>query len=400
MRDRFPLLLVGLLALLAVLGVVLTAGARRGAFADRFSTFRSEPDGTRALYLVLEAQQVQVARWQQPPEDLPPGAPLALLGVPFADDAALERLDGGSVEAGGRASEPVERKELDTLLERVHVGGTLLYAPASVRSNQLLQTLGVRLVQAPGPPGLRTLVPAQPSAFTLGVERLEAPLAASLEALPDDAVPLLVDEGQRLVVAALVPHGQGRVLVLAAPELLTNRYLALADNARFGTSLMRGLGAGQSALIDEYHHGFTSRRSMGEFAGRYGLEYAAAQLLLGLMLWALSLRRLGAAAQPARQLRVGATDALAALSRIYREGQHHGHAAACLLQGLCADLAPRAGVATASDPAEVARGLRARGRPALAQALLDLAARAGGVGSDRELLALARLAALARRMTS
>ena len=42
MRDRFPLVMIGGLLLLGVLGAFVLKGAARGAFADRLSTYRSE----------------------------------------------------------------------------------------------------------------------------------------------------------------------------------------------------------------------------------------------------------------------------------------------------------------------------------------------------------------------
>jgi hypothetical protein len=394
MRDRFPLLLLGLVVLTAALGWVLLQGARRGAFADRLSTFRSSPDGARALYLVLEAQHLDVARWQRPLDELPPGAPLLLLGVSFPGQGR-EALDGGApVE---RPQAPMDERELARLLAHVEAGATLVYAPGDLASGGLLEALGVSLTPTGTPADSRTLVPAQPSVFTRGVERVETPVLASLR-LPPEAVPLLLDGPRRQTVAALVAHGSGRVLVLGAPELFTNRQLARADNARFLTGLVRELGQSQRVLFDEVHHGFGGGRSLGDFAARWGLHLAAAQLLLGLALWALSLRRFGAARPPLVELRLDVSDALGALARLYREGRHHGHAARSLVLGLCADLCGTAGVRSGSPPAEVARGLARRGHPALARAVTQLADLAPRVASDRELLELARLSALSRRL--
>ena len=107
MGDRFPLLLVGLLVLFGVVGAFLFQGAQRGAFADRLSTYRSEPDGARALYLVLQQQQVPVARLEESLDLIPKGQSLMLLGVRFeherepvgpwfdGSDAGVDPADGG-----------------------------------------------------------------------------------------------------------------------------------------------------------------------------------------------------------------------------------------------------------------------------------------------------------------
>ncbi len=63
-------------------------GAARGSFADKLSTYRSEPDGARALYLLAEQSKLKLTRWQQSYEvtqDL--GEPV-LLAVEFDEDRA------------------------------------------------------------------------------------------------------------------------------------------------------------------------------------------------------------------------------------------------------------------------------------------------------------------------
>jgi hypothetical protein len=256
--------------------------------------------------------------------------------------------------------------------------------------------LNVGLVRSDPKLDVRTLVAAQPSAFTRGVEKVEAKVVAFLT-LPANAVPLLVDDQLGKPVAALVPWGQGQVVVVSAPDLAMNRRLGIADNARFWSSLVGALGTAHPVAFDEYHHGFTGERSMGEFAARYGLSYAVAQLLLGVALWALALKRFGRPRTPPREIRVGSTDALFATSRVYREGKHHAHAAAAITRELAATLATRAGLSNRSTPTEVSAALDARGRKDLARALLDVARHAAGAITDDDVQTVARLAALTRR---
>ena len=86
MRDRFPLLLVGGVLLLGALGWFLIQGARRGGFADQLSTFKSEPDGARALYLLLSESGVPVKRHQHDFILIPPKQNLVVLGARFEDE--------------------------------------------------------------------------------------------------------------------------------------------------------------------------------------------------------------------------------------------------------------------------------------------------------------------------
>ena len=375
MGDRFPLLLIGMLVLIGVVGAFLFQGAQRGAFADHLSTYRSEPDGARALYLVLQQQHVPVTRLEESLDLLPPQQGLLLLGVRFehesdplgglfdGSDAGVERSDAGPDDDLDWAQLSAPRVDLDEstkLLEHARSGATVVVALAAPRRNPLLDELEVTVVPTAPSLGLRTLVPAQPSRFTRGVEHLEAPVDAFLR-LPDGALPLLVDLEFDEVVAALVPTGEGRIIIVGAPGLAMNQHLAKADNARFWSSLVAAAASdaagatGGTVAFDEYHHGFDGRRSMGAFARRYRLHYAVAQLLFGLVLWALGLRRFGRPRGVLEETRVGSTDMLLATSRIYREGGHHAHAAQAICRGLLAELAGRAGLNTQSTAEHIAR---------------------------------------------
>lgn len=418
MRDRFPLLLVAGLVFIGVVGSFLVTGARRGAFADRLSTYRSEPDGARALYLMLEAQHRPVTRLQKSFEAIDHELAIVMLGVRFDDESSTTKHPFDGSDAGLDPDEKanddedfedfkargfsslkatnVDADEREKLLEQVRNGATLVYAPWGWRDNPLLTTIGVSLVRADKKLELRTLVAAQPSRFTTGVEHVETQVQSFLS-LPVGAVPLLVDDALEQPVVALVPWGQGRVIVIGAPELAQNQRLAIADNARFWSSLLEEVGQAHPLAFDEFHHGFTGERSMGEFAARYGLQYAVGQLLLGVALWALALRRFGRQRDPVKELRVGATDALAATSRIYREGHHHPHAADAIARALAAELAVKAGVSGRSTPTEIAAALEVRGRKDLARALLDVTTAARSASTDAELQNVARLSALARR---
>lgn len=416
MRDRFPLVLVGGVMLLGALGWFLIQGARRGGFADQLSTFKSEPDGARGLYLLLSESGLPVSRHQQDLTIIPSERNLVLLGTRFASEKGFEKLafdgsDGGvepdeddeanDAEFKSRGinalrSPPITTEESEKLLEHVRNGATLVYVPSSFRDPRLLEDLDVTLERTDKTLSVRTLVPAQPSRYVQGVERVVTKVRAFLE-LPPGAVPLLIDEKFEKPVAALIPYGQGRVILIGAPELAMNKNLAVADNARFWFSLISSMGSSGPVAFDEFHHGFTGERSMGEFAARYGLHYAVAQVLLGLMLWALALKRFGSPRAPEEELRVGSTDALFATSRLYREGKHHQHAASSILKHLAADFAARAGVSGRLGPAEIGAALEVRGRKDLSNALLDIARAAGNTSSEADVERVASLAALARK---
>lgn len=411
MRDRFPLLMVGFLAMIGALGWFLLQGARRGGFADDLSTFKSEPDGARALYLLAAEVGLPVARHQQDLTVIPRERNLVLLSVRSNDATrgrgqAFDGSDGGTEledeeEFNRRGlnalrSPRLSADETDKILDHLRVGGTVLYVPPDAQRTKLLDELGVTLEPAARTLAVRTLVPAQPSRYVAGVQRVVTKVSAFLE-LPPGAVVLLEDDTFEKPVAAVVPFGQGRAIVVSAPELAMNKNLAVADNARFWLATLGAMADAEQVAFDEYHHGFTGERSMGEFAARYGLHFAVGQLLLGVMLWALALKRFGRPRAPVEELRVGSTDALFATSRLYREGKHHAHAAQSIVKHVAAELALKAGVSGRSTPDEIGAALELRGRKDLARALLDLNRAAAGTSSEADVERVASLAAVARK---
>ncbi|MFT3707197.1 MAG: hypothetical protein QM817_05955 [Archangium sp.] len=419
MRDRFPIAVLGGLMMVGVLGWFLLTGAKRGGFADQLSTFKSEADGSRGIFLLMQESGVPVQRHLQDFLIIPEQRNLVMLGTRFKNETgaykhAFDGSDAG-VDDDDEDRDPdaddeefkrrglnairapsVKKEESEKLLEHIRNGATLVYVPASWRDPQLLADLDVTLERTDKTLDVRTLVPAQPTRYTRGVQRVVTKVRAYLE-LPPGAVPLLVDDKFDKPVAAMLPYGQGRVILISAPELAMNRRLAIADNALFWHSLLSAVAADGEVAFDEYHHGFTGERSMGEFAARYGLHFAVLQLMLGLALWALALKRFGRPIAPQSDLRVGSTDALFATSRLYREGKHHQHAAQSILRHVAAEFALKAGVSGRAEPGEIGAALEVRGRKNLARSLLDIAQQARGAASDSDVERVAALAATARK---
>ena len=409
MRDRFPLLMVGGLLLTGLLGTWLVRGAARGGFADTLSTWRAQPDGARGLFLLAEESGLPVVRRTADMRILQGTGSLVLLAVEV-EDAREDDPDQTALAAekdAGLEDEDVPRHgfnrlhvpelsegEAEKLLEHVRGGKNLIYVPWGSKENRLLDAVGVKLTKADTSLPMRTLVPPLSSPYTLGVERVEAKVQAYLTLPEEGAVPVLTDEPLGLTVAAVVPYGAGKVLVVGAPELAMNQALARADNAQFWLSALGALGSGPYEF-DEHHHGFTNERSVVDFARRYGLHFAVAQLLLGLCLWAVALKRFGRPRAPPESVRVGATDALFAMSRLYREGRHHGFAADLLTRGLTQELALHAGLPAHAPLKAVAEGLDSRGRGDLANGLRAMVRNAKSVSDDKSLQVLAtRVAAL------
>lgn len=408
MGDRFPLALAGGFLLLGALGTFVFRGAARGEFADTLSTYRSEPDGARALYLLAEESGLPVARQHQDLAVVEEGTVPVLLGIedPWFgrdededDDSILGTAPApvpGEEDTSESKAVPLTEDERERLTEHLEAGGTVVWVLRNARPHGLATELNVGIQPVDPAFGVRTLQPATPSPYTRGVERLEAKLSALLE-LPDHGVPLLVDTATAGIVAAEVRSGAGRLILIAAPELAQNAALARADNAQFWLSTFGALASdGRTLRFSEFHHGFTGDRSIASFARRYGLHWACAQLVLGLVFWAASLRRFGRPRPAIEEQRIGGTDALISASRILREGRHHAHAADVLLDGLTQDLARVAGLPPHAKPSWIAESLAHRGRPELAALLRDAKVARGKATTDLGLQHLAELVARAR----
>jgi hypothetical protein len=240
------------------------------------------------------------------------------------------------------------------------------------------------------------LVPAQPSRYVQDVERVVTTVSGFL-ILPLDAVPLLVDEEEERPVAAMVPYGEGRFILVAAPALAMNKSLQVSDNAQFWLSLMTTVSRSGPVAFDEFHHGFTSERSLGEFASRYRLHFAIGQLAFGVVLWALSLKRFGRPRPPMAEFQTASTEALWAMARVYREGQHYAHASAVMLKHFTRELANHLGLSHHLEPHQVAAALMERGRKDGAAALREVMDAVSHAKSERDVQKVAMLTALARR---
>ncbi|MGC4113992.1 MAG: DUF4350 domain-containing protein [Myxococcales bacterium] len=392
MRDRFPLLFGAILLFgVAVIWLFGDAG-KRGTFADPYSTYRSAPDGARALFLTAQRLGLPVSRRHMDLADLDvatTGA-IAMLGVERLEEAELEKLDK-FLSAGGRlllVAGPEDKKK-GLFSELLH------------SERPLLAHFDLKLAECDSPEIERQLEVATPSRFTRGVEAPTARVAGYLSREDGKPMlPLVTDphaEGRAVAVAFSV--GDGRVVALSAPDLASNRALGRSDNARLWASLIEALAAGAPFEFDEYHHGFTGERSISGYAAQHGLHWALLQLLLALWVWVAAQRRFGRARKADQDERVAGADYLWAMARIYRQGGHRAHAAKVLFDGLVRALARLAKTGARPSVGDVVRGLNRHGRPDLGKALSNAESRLASAGaSDEEVLAFARTCAGARKL--
>jgi len=393
-RDRLPLMALALALLVGALAVLFLRASARGEFAEPLSTYRSEPDGTRALYLLAEQSGLPVSRRHLDLEQIEGTPALVLLGAEGDLPEHEDRPDGGAHDHDDWWHERLSKYETTELLRAVEGGATLLYAVS--RSHPFLDELKVSFA-ASADHASRELVPLSPTPYTRGVHTVQTRISGYLTA--PGALPLLIDEHQGdRAVALLLERGKGRVLVIAAPTMASNSELAQDDNAAFWLSALGELGSqpGTAIAFDEFHHGFTGDRTVMSYAARFGLQWAIVQGLFALALWSLALRRMGPPRPIVESERRGSADYLLAMARIYRLGGHRAYASEALVRGATRQLQQLTRLHRTAGLDHVAEALVAQGQPGLAGLLRELRDSSRGELDEAALLTLSRKAALLR----
>ncbi len=227
-------------ALLLFLALALMRAQEGGsARTSTPSTFDYGPSGYSALYQMLRAEGVAVARFER--------SHLQLQGVSSA--LLIAQVPYGSLAGGGLA-----RNDVIALKDWVLRGGRLivLSPPYGDEGDTLLGIPASRSVAA-----LQRAVPFARLPVSAGVHAVKGSFAADfrLDAAPK-ALPLLVT-GQGMV-AIEYRFGRGSVVAITDPSIFGNQRLSEDDNARFAFNLLAPSGV----EFDEAIHGYTSGNSL------------------------------------------------------------------------------------------------------------------------------------------
>jgi hypothetical protein len=398
MKDRFPLIALVLAVLAVAGGFFASRVGKRGGFADSLSTYRSGPDGARAIFLLAKEAGLPVARRTEDLRSIEGTGVLVLFGVegdkPIREKKKEEKEDTKTLPTG-LFVDWIGKDERKEVLRFVSEGGRLVYVYGSPQ--HLADDLSLSFT--PGSTRAEIdLVPALPSRLTRGAQQVFAQVSGYVSSTRR-SLPLLVDphaDGE--AVAITMEWGKGRVVAVSAPDLATNRALGHGDNATFWASLLGGLSNGETIEFDEFHHGFSNSRSVAAWASRYGLQFAVLQLLFALVLLAASTRRFGRPLpRRGEALNLGA-DYLVAMARIYRQGGHRQHAVRRVLSGMNQAIGARFGVSGRITSDSVASAAERQGRKEVAAALRSLATEASsGPLSDGDVLRIARRVARLRQ---
>jgi len=232
------ILLVAALVVLVVLAIADGTASR--ARVSTYSTYDTGPNGYRALYETLLRERVPVRRFERP---------IGLL------DRDVHTLVISSWSRPDRIPiSPLDANDRKRLQRFVRSGGTLIVADDIATSLLVGFGLDSGRIYAQAP-GLRPVIASL--GVTRGVARVEGTVRVLYRFNAQRAaIPLLGSEGG---IAALErTFGNGRIIVITAPDIFSNAYLAKADNARFAFQLLARNGP---IAFDESVHGYAQDKS-------------------------------------------------------------------------------------------------------------------------------------------
>ncbi len=227
------------------------------------STYEDGPQGSSDLFRMLGRTRDRVERWSRPLGEVPPGGTLVVISP--ATTMLLE--------------------EQRQLLLHAEAGGTVLLVVDELP--ELLQDRGLEMRQVPLPASSR---PQIPSPLVDPAAPLESRGMGLLH--PGTGVLSLYGSSHGARVAS-VALGQGRLLVVTDPFVLSNQGIRRDGNLRFAWRLSNNLP--EPIRFDERHHGFEPQRGAWAYARSRGL---APGLLIALALALLTLWRLATRLEP------------------------------------------------------------------------------------------------------
>ena len=320
MRQRFTIILtfvviIGLLVILNSITYVRKEKVQDMETSPNRSTYHSGPTGTRALHDLLNESGYKVIRWRESPERL-----FSESGKPVKTFVVI-----GPFPIGFTGN------EVEALRDWVARGGRLVFVDRYFDDTLVPKSEGWKVVARQWnfptvddnpadtqqmTKNVTALHPLQPTVLTAGIDTvMPSRFAARLSVLPppkeenanhDGSIEVFGDdEVKREPVKASTPaapiihfgnregallvdyaYGQGRIVVLGDPYIVTNSGLKLNDNLQLAINMLAS-GGGLIAF-DEYHQGkgISQNPWAGYFAGTPVLALGAQiVLLILLILW-------------------------------------------------------------------------------------------------------------------
>jgi hypothetical protein len=373
------LLVGGLFVLLVALNFFFFAGNRQSQENEtngNRSTFAATPFGTQAYYSLLQESGYPVTRLVQPYTSLKDTSEigtLVIISLPPASNPDAEEISALDkwIQAGGFLIIIDREIELE-FPGNIQVHTTPAYISSPVR-------------------------PVQPTALAKGVRRLSVSNPSSYVSVSGNST--IVDFADNLgALVADTRVGQGRVMLITEPHIVSNNGIEEDDNLALGLNVLQGRPSGKKIAFDEYHHGygtgglFGSNSMMGYFRGT-PVPWLIAQLLLMRLLVIYTRGRRFARPLPLKvERRTTNLEFVSSMATIARLARASGLAMENIYSEFRRRLCHYAGVGRDVDSPRLAREVASRSR-ITERDLRDVMARSesiirGGRASDSEMLSL------------
>jgi hypothetical protein len=305
-----------LLALLLLLSILAPMAAY-----PPYTTYSPNPDGAKALFLLLQQERSRVARLDTV---VPDGRGLLIMVEP----------DG------------LEEPDWTQALGWVARGNTLLLADDN--PGDLYQRLGLQLVQG-GPGTVQAEPVASANPLLKDVRELSLTGGARLKKTPSATFAYGDAQGAYL---AEVAEGKGRIVLLTTPDIFTNSEVDRADNLILFLNVIRLYGQ-PGIWFNEYAHGYTLAQTTRE-AFTWPLGLVVIQLALGiLLLYCYWGKRFGRPVPLPEYPDLVAGEYVASLAGIYRQGRARGLILDSIYQGFKHHLAQYLGAPRNLPPGEL-----------------------------------------------
>jgi len=285
---------------LAVALTGLSGEPKSDSFLERPSTFFTDNSGARALFLVTKKLLPSVEQWRRP---------LTLLPI-------SEGRHSASTLIIADPRKPISKTEAEHLDRWLAKGGQLILATSNgwplsqsnsgsepefadksggksepevtrpVKKVTYLSTHAAKLEWSKRgePQNLRITGAALPAG---GLEVQSSRIFSSV-----NGAQVLAAAGDAAVAVA-IPVGQGRIVAIADPAMISNQALREADNAVWLVTLAAAWG-NRGVLFDEYHHGFGQKRSVGDVTWAFlktPWGWCVSQIALAGLLYVFGYRR-------------------------------------------------------------------------------------------------------------
>lgn len=375
--------------------------------ARRPSTLFTDPSGARALLLVMRRLLPAAEQWRRPLYRLPSQGLGDASSLIVADPKIpLSKNELASLERWLSAGGQMILLSPDGWPLRGHVNADRMPVEAKDSANnqtdeesdeQIVTLLSLYVPKLRwAKPGQFSVDPASGSSLPEGEVKLRwrRSFAAS-----DGVKTIATVRDQTLAIE--IPVGQGRIVAVADPTMISNGSLRRSDNAVWLVGLVASWGDGR-VRFDEYHHGFGEKQSAASLAWAFAATpwgWCLGQITAAGLLYIFGYRRrFGRVSEPPVFVRANPLDQVDARAGIFSAAKAQRLATQLMLQNLSQELSQAQGrnIDVTNLDAQAAKKLASQTVPEYLAELKSLAAKAerGENLSERELITIGRLAGM------